>query len=1007
MLTQSTPLASFPLVGRSEELASLAARLDAAESGRGGTLFLVGEGGVGKTRLVKTLSDRAEHRGWCVAIGRAYPVETGVPYAPFSDALLPILRGLDAAAISLLTRGGSAELQALFPALGERALGAMPRGDPAEVKARLLWTFTQFLSRLAARKPLLLVLENLQWADASSLELLHFAARQVKSDRILLLCTYNEAERDHNPALRTTEQSLVALACATVQRLAPLSREAIDELVRRVFGVEGTITREFTALLYGWTRGNPFFVEETLKALVESGRLHEREGTWLGWELEGFDLPRSVRDVVVARIDRLSPPARTIANLAAVIGTRASFDALHSVSALPRVDLIAALDELRQQRVLVESADSEGVVYDFAHPLLQQTVYGELGLARARLLHATVAEALEGFYGTSGLAHADELAFHFARADASSLAPKAARYLTAAGRTALSKNAAREAVNYLAAALEQIDRLGLAATTDVDVDELVDELARARQRLGEYDAAIALWMRARASAERAGRRDRVALVERRLGIAHFWSGRYAEALAHYDAGIDAAREDGDDAIFARLRLAKGLFLQELGRLADATAELESVLRIAERLGDASLLARAHRGLMTLYIFTGPVDVARGHGERALELAEATGNTQVLWSVHLGMAHLRGLTGNAPELERHLAEAERLADELRSPLLRVWTGELAIQVAEGKGDWDAAVALGERTIALARTFGQTTMLPRMLVWSSMLYLGRGEYERAKQYIDEAWTMSGAGDAPTDRPLDVHSIIPAHTALAAYYRFMGEHEKAIDVAEAGLAIADRTGYVVWAVHRLLPVMGESALLMNDLALAQRVGARLRRDATRLEHRLGLAWADACDALVAMIGGEHERAVGMLRAAVDELESVPYVGDAARLRRQLARVLMQMGERDEAMRELRKAHDVFARLGAVRQLDATREHMRELGARLPARAAAATAGAEGLTGREVEIIRLVAARKSNKEIAKALGISPRTVSTHLSNIFAKVDVSSRGELADFARRTDLPSV
>jgi len=233
-------------------------------------------------------------------------------------------------------------------------------------------------------------------------------------------------------------------------------------------------------------------------------------------------------------------------------------------------------------------------------------------------------------------------------------------------------------------------------------------------------------------------------------------------------------------------------------------------------------------------------------------------------------------------------------------------------------------------------------------------------------------------------------------------MQEYEEAIRVGERGLEIADASGYVVWAVHRLMPVIAEAALWKSDLARAHRIGRRLRRDAQRLDHRLGLAWADASDALVELLRGHQARSVEMLRTVAEQLEAIPYTLDAARVRRQLARALAETGDRDGATRELRSAHEVFSRLGAEPELKATREQLRELGARPPARTLAA--GIAGLTGREVEIVRLVANRRSNKEIGAALDISSRTVSTHLSNVFAKLGLSSRGELADFARDAGL---
>jgi DNA-binding CsgD family transcriptional regulator len=179
-------------------------------------------------------------------------------------------------------------------------------------------------------------------------------------------------------------------------------------------------------------------------------------------------------------------------------------------------------------------------------------------------------------------------------------------------------------------------------------------------------------------------------------------------------------------------------------------------------------------------------------------------------------------------------------------------------------------------------------------------------------------------------------------------------------------------------------------------------MRRDSTAIGQRLGLAWADACDAITELLRGDPSRSVALLRGATDALEAIPFMPDASRVRRQLARALVATGDREGAMRELRRAHEVFARLGAERELDGTREQMRELGARPPTRSM--TQGVAGLTGREIEIVRLVAARRSNKEIGAALGISARTASTHLSNIFTKLGVESRGELADRAREAGL---
>jgi DNA-binding CsgD family transcriptional regulator len=196
----------------------------------------------------------------------------------------------------------------------------------------------------------------------------------------------------------------------------------------------------------------------------------------------------------------------------------------------------------------------------------------------------------------------------------------------------------------------------------------------------------------------------------------------------------------------------------------------------------------------------------------------------------------------------------------------------------------------------------------------------------------------------------------------------------------------------------VLIEAALKRLDIDLARAYGERLRRDATRTGHRLGIAWAHTTEALIAMLTSDWQRAAPLLAEAADELEAVPWIWDAARLRRYLAEVLIRLGDREAAIRELRRSHDALSRLRAEPELARTRDLLRRLGARPPARATLTGSGA--LTGRELDIARLVAGRKSNKEIASALGISPRTVSTHVSNIFAKLSVASRGELAEMVR-------
>ena len=990
-----------PMIGRADDLAALSATLTAAAGGSGTTVFVAGEGGIGKTRLVQAVASRAAKMGFTVAVGRSYPVETGVPYAAFADALVPVLRAMEPSQLTVLSRGGAAELRHLFPSLGGDgdATRASAGADPSELKARLLWNFTQFLNRFAAKQPVLLVLENLQWADASSLELLHFLARQPREGfRVAIVGTYNETERDANDVLRTTEQSLARLGAATVHRLGALTQPQVIELLQVQFGVEQAEVAHFATLLFDWTRGNPFFIEETLKTLVDRGRLSQRDGKWTGWDTQSLDIPPTVREVLGARLERLSDNAKTIAHVVAVIGTRAGYDTVGAVTGLPDADLVNAIDELRSARVLEEAARDEGLAYDFAHPLLREVLYTALGGARARLLHAQVAQALEKLYGSAAATHADELAFHYARAMSPELAPKAIKYLTAAGRRALEKYANREAADYLTAALEHHDR----QSSEPANPELVTTLARARQRLGQYESAMELWARALAEAERRGDRTLVASVRHRMGLACYWTGRPEEALGHYAGALEAATEIADAPMMVRIRLGRSICAQDLGRFDDAAADVNAALRDAEKVGNPVLTARVHRALLLLHAWSGDIRRAKEHGRKAVALADESGQKLLSWSAHWGMATLAGLDSDAAGVVEHISAASKLADDLRSPLLPLWTAELQVQYASGVGNWETGIATGERTIAVARALGQRTLLPRLLVWTGTIHLWRGDHARALEMFEEAWKISGAARG-VERAVDVPSVVPAHLGMAAYHLATRNYPEAVRVGEAGLAIADRAGHVVWAVQWLLPLITEAALYNADFATAERHSARLRGESKRLHHRLAAACALAGEGLLTLLRDrDPPSAAKQLRGAAEQLEQLQYPHFGARMRRQLARALSESGDRDQAARELRRAHDLFARLGAAAELDATREQLRMLGVRPPAKTV--SEGAAGLTAREIEIARMVAARKANKEIGAALKISARTVSTHLSNIFSKLSVESRGELADYVREKGL---
>jgi DNA-binding CsgD family transcriptional regulator len=986
------------LVGRTKELSALTAALEAGRKGRGSVHLVTGEGGIGKTRLTAEVAARAKARGFTTLIGRSFPVETGIPYALFADAFVPVLREMAPASLQALTRGATAELGLLFPTLRGESIAA-PRGDPAELKPRLLDTFAGLLERLAARQPILLILENLQWADPSSVDLFHFVARKVAAHPLVLVVTYNDAQRESNRGLVAAERSLASLGVITRHPLGGLTAEETASLVGASFGVDAGTIDDFAQRIHARTRGNAFFIEESLKALVVGGALRQEGERWVGWTTEQLALPDSIRDALGVRFESLSEGAKRLVQIASAVGTHVPHALLVRIGGLERPALLATIDELRNERLFEETEGAAGPTYLFTHPMLQEMLYAEMSLVRRSQLHGEIADALETEYGASALLRAEELAVHFRRAEARTHRDRTVRYLVAAGKLALDRGANREAADSLEAAVALVPE----GDGDSARDGVVDLLARARNRLGDYPAAMRHWGELARRAEARGDHARAGVVSRHLGVAAARSGDVGLALEHFARGVVATQVVGDLVSEASLLLARSSVFLDIGRGAEAETGVRRALEIAETLGEAALLARAHQAMQNLAVWQGPSENVRRHGGKAREYARACGDLHTEWSTQWTNALHAGLTGDSAATGRDLAESLRLAEELRSPLLRFWTAEVAIEYRSAAGQWDEALALADRTIAEAQSFRQRHLLPRLLTWSALIHLGRGEFDEAKVQIDEAWHLSGADRVADGGPLHVHSVVPAHVGLGFYHYYRADYRTALEVGRRGLEIADRTGYTVWAVYRLLPLVAECHMRLFEWEPARAAAARLREAAERLGHPLALAWADACDAIEMRFTGDRAASVARLRTAVESLEAIPYAEHAARLRRRMAEPLIEIGDVAGADAELRRAFAAFAKLGALVAMEDCRERIRQIG-KVPPPMPTKKVGFASLTATEAQVARLVEQGLRDREIAAHVHCSVRTVGTHLRNIFRKLDLHRRAELAKFVR--ELPA-
>ncbi len=490
------------LVGRAAELACLLDRLEAARGSQGSVVLLVGEAGVGKSRLCQELIGRASESTACL-YGAGSPCLPETELGPFVDALRGHLRELTPAAARELLGPDAYGMSRLLPELADLS----PAGSSAPISSPDrrrydLEACLRAVRRLAQRRPLLLVLEDLQWADRGTLELVRYLAAGLHGRPVLLICTYRGDEANAPSAggthtARLPDLSLELLRARLADRLdlQPLDRRATAELVGAFFDLERPVSGDFAAAIHRYASGNPFFTEETVKALIESGGIFHEDGTVLRRDLTELTLPPTVRDLVIARLDRLAPEARRVLEALAVAGRRCELGVIARASRLNTEAAASALGEAYRRGFLAR--DQSGG-YGVRHDLVRRALLEPLVRDEQRVLHARLGAAIEAEYAAGdGLAgwHA-ELAQHYWRAAEPT---KAAEHAWPAAIQALSVHAYSEAIPLL--------RICLAA-----------------------DPAGAC---------------RAAILER-LGDAYVSVGVLAEAVAAYETLLADARAQGDD-----------------------------------------------------------------------------------------------------------------------------------------------------------------------------------------------------------------------------------------------------------------------------------------------------------------------------------------------------------------------------------------------------------------------------------------------------------------------------
>jgi len=752
-----------PLIGRGTELAVLRACLEKARGGRGHVVSIVGEAGVGKSRLAYELRHELEGVSVTYLEGHCLPHSQALPFHPILQ-LLEAYFGLEEGE---LEPGKIEKIEAgvrtLDPALAwivpylKHLLSLPPLEleadglDPAQRKRRLVEAVKALALRSAQQRPLVLLIEDLQWIDPSSEEFLRAVVDSLASYPMLLVCTYRSG---YTPAWHER---------LAHQRIA-LDALSEDEAMRMARDLLGGSDFARTNEVIKRAAGNPFFIEEL------AAYLRERDAR--AQPVPEGELPGTIHDLLTARIDRLPDSVKRTLQLASVLGREFPVQLLEAI-APPDHDLQQGLAELVRLDLLRETELFPIVRYSFSHPLIQEVAYQELLLKSRAELHGRAGHALERLHADRLEEVVEALAEHYAR---SSDRGKAIHYLMRAGDRAAGLFAFREAAAYYGRALQALPAAGGA---DAQRCVILERLGDAAYAQGAVQEALRHWKAALAALDPGSDPRRVADLHRKMGCAWWDAGEKDEALAHLDRGLEVLGTDRDNLEAARL-------YQELARIHFRLADPERPMQWAQlalalgtRLNAPDVIAHASNTIGVALARADKIEEGAAYVRHSLETALAN---------QLGSAACRAYTNlavmyatldpdrSAQYCREGLALAQKIGDQLQQSWLHCALAGGQCLLAE---DYEEGVKAAEAAAELDRRLGQRSHLPIPLILRAQIHQCRGDYARSVEYYREALEVAEAVGEP-------QLLVPCYEGLATVAIEQGDEAE----AEAWLAKSRQT-------------------------------------------------------------------------------------------------------------------------------------------------------------------------------------------------------------------------